>query len=91
MSDHEVQSQARQVHAIAVHVKVNHDPVVLHEKLPTGSEIKSEAIQQGVDIKPTFQLILRRPGHAAKVIGENERVAVHDGDHFRAIPPDDNS
>ncbi len=91
MSDLEVQSEARHDHAIKIHVNVNREPVVLQEKLPTGSEIKREAIEQGVDIKPTFQLILRRPGHPAKVIGDNERVPVHDGDRFRAIPPDDNS
>ena len=91
MSDIEVQSEARHDHAIKVTVLVNRQPVVLHKKLPAGSEIKAAAIAQSVDIKPTFQLILRRVGHPAKVIGDNEEVAVFDGERFRAIPADDNS
>ena len=89
MSDLEVQSEAH--HAIKITVLVNRHHVVLHDKTPTGSEIKAAAIAQGVDIKPTFQLILRRPGHPAKVIGDNEHVPVSNGEQFRAIPPDDNS
>ena len=91
MSDLEVQSEAHHDHAIKITVLVNRRPVVLHDKTPTGSEIKAAAIAQGVDIKPTFQLILRRPGHPAKVIGDNEHVLVSNGEQFRAIPPDDNS
>lgn len=76
---------------VSVTVQVNEEPVVLRERRPTGGEIKAAAIAQGVPIQANFQLILKRPGHASKVIGDNEPVEVHDGTVFKAIPADDNS
>lgn len=91
MSHTDVQAETPRKHEVTINILVNTWPVVLHERRPTGAEIKEAAIAQGADIKPTFQLILRRGQGAAKVIGDNEQVAIHDGDRFRAIPPDDNS
>lgn len=76
---------------VNVTVEVNGHPVKLHERRPTGMEIKSAAIKQGVPIKQTFQLIQKRPGHGSKVIGDTEEVEVREGMTFRAIPADDNS
>lgn len=77
--------------SISVSIEVNNFPVEITEKRPTGAGIKTAAISQGVPIQLTFQLILKRQGHASKVITDSEEVAVHDGMNFRAIPPDDNS
>jgi hypothetical protein len=76
---------------VTLRVTVNELPVVLHERHMTSAEIKAAAIAQQVPIQQSFQLILRRPGHASKVIGDNERVTIVEGETFRAIPADDNS
>ncbi|WP_426396435.1 multiubiquitin domain-containing protein [Ralstonia sp. R-29] len=78
-------------HVVSITVEVNDQPVVLNERRLTGSQIKAAAIAQGVVIQPSFQLILKRPGEASKVIGDDETLAVHDGMVFKAIPADDNS
>lgn len=91
MSHLEVQAESQQKHAVDIGIFVNNRAVAMHEKKPTGAEIKAAAIAANIDIKPTFQLILRRGQGAAKVIGDAEPVAIHEGDRFRAIPPDDNS
>lgn len=78
-------------HPVSITVELNDDPVVLSERRLTGSQIKAAAIAQGVPIQPSFQLILKRPGEASKVVGDDEAVTVHDGMVFKAIPADDNS
>lgn len=72
-------------------VEINDQPVMLRERRPTGAEIKSAAIAQGVPIQLGYQLILKRPGESSKVIGDDEPVTIHKGMVFRAIPADDNS
>ena len=76
---------------IDITIKLNDQAVVLHERRPTGSEIKAAAIAHGVPIQPGFQLILKRPGHSSKVIGDDEQVTVQDGMEFKAIPAGDAS
>lgn len=78
-------------HPVLITVEVNDQPVVLNERHLTGSQIKAAAIAQAAPIQPSFQLILKRPGEASKVIGDDETVAIHAGMVFKAIPADDNS
>ncbi|KUZ69300.1 hypothetical protein WI38_15865 [Burkholderia ubonensis] len=78
-------------HPVSIAVEVNDERVVLNERRVTGSQIKATAIAQAVPIQLSFQLILKRPGEASKVIGDDEAVTVHDGMVFKAIPADDNS
>jgi hypothetical protein len=86
------QQEIHAPHAAAkVVIEVNDHPVVLPRHNETGATIKSSAIAQHVPIEQSFQLILKRAGHKPKVIGDNEHIEVHNGEVFRAIPPDDNS
>lgn len=73
-----------------VQVTVNNQPVQLPEHEQTGLQIKLAAIEQGVAIRPTFQLSVKR-GQRYEVIGDADRVEVHHGEQFLAVAPDDNS
>lgn len=55
----------------------------------TGLEIKQAAIQQGVPIQVTFVLTLHKEGGQTKVIGDGDRVTVHDSQRFTAVAADD--
>lgn len=86
------QKEIHAPHAAAkVVIEVNDHPVVLPRHHETGASIKAAAIAQHVPIHQNFQLILKRAGHTPKVIGDNEPIELHNGEVFRAIPPDDNS
>lgn len=80
-------------HTTKVKIKVNRSPVVLRDGHATGLEIKQAAIDQGVKIDLNFQLMLEHGnGHGKpKIVGDNERIRVKEGDSFVAIAPDDNS
>jgi hypothetical protein len=68
-----------------VNVSVNKLRVVLRDDHPTGLEIKQAAIAQGVEIKLDFVLKQERKHDEPKVIDDDERVKVDDGDDFIAI------
>jgi hypothetical protein len=70
---------------------VNDHPVVLEDRRQTGAEIKAAAIQAGVPIQADFVLSEVRPHGKQRIIADDERVNVKDGDAFWAIPGDDNS
>lgn len=78
-------------HAVSVLIAVNEQPVTVTKHHLTGAEIKAAAIAQGVPIQPAFTLIEKRPGHASRTIGDQDEVALHDGQHFSCLPGDDNS
>lgn len=74
-----------------VTVTANDQPVVLEDRHQTGAEIKASAITAGVPIQHDFVLSEVRPNGKQRIIADDERVNVKDGDAFWAIPGDDNS
>lgn len=75
----------------SVTVKVNSKDVTFADHKATGSEIKSTAISQGVDIKQDFSLFEVHQGGPLKPVPDGETVTLHPNQSFRAVAPDDNS
>lgn len=71
-------------------VRVNNQPVRFSLREVTGSQIKAEAIRQGVQIQESFALF-KVNKHELKPIGDSEHVHLGEHDEFRAVAPDDNS
>lgn len=78
-------------HGEKVTVLVNEKRVVFDEERQTGLSIKQTAIAQGVAIELDFVLSIERGGGKTELIGDDEKIKLHDGDRFLAIPNDDNS
>ncbi len=78
----------------SVTIFVNNREVVMTEERgrpeASGSEIKSAAISQGVNIRADFSLFLDR-GQSLKPVGDAEVVEFSPRSKFRAVAPDDNS
>jgi hypothetical protein len=74
-----------------VRVLVNGQEVVLGESEATGAEIKAAAIAAGVPIQPDFVLSEVLPSGKQKIIPDDRKIHLKDGDEFWAIPGDDNS
>ena len=74
-----------------VEIKVNGNKVEMLEGPASGLEIKQEAIRQGVSIKENFVLQQEMPNGTGKVIGDDDKVVIHEDLAFTAIEPDDNS
>jgi hypothetical protein len=72
-------------------VIVNEQHVKLHGHTATGSEIKEEAIKQGVLIKQNFVLQEELPNGTSRIIGDKDIVHLREHLRFTAIAPDDNS
>ena len=72
-------------------VTVNERKVVLHKEEQTGLSVKEVAIKQGVPIQPDFVLSIERGGGRTELVGDHEKIKVHDKERFLAIPNDDNS
>lgn len=70
---------------------VNEKPVTVEDKKQTGLGIKQAAIAQQVPIQLDFVLSIERGGGKTELIGDDQKITVHDGDRFLAIPNDDNS
>lgn len=75
----------------AVQIAVNTKPVTVTGPRLTAREIKSVAIEQGVEIDLAFQLSVRRGPRQTQIVGDDEMIAVHDGLMFIAVASDDNS
>lgn len=74
-----------------VTVSVNERPVVFHRHKATGAQIKAAAVEQGVPIQQDFALFeVKGPGRL-KPVGDDDEVALHPRQQFRAVAPDDNS
>lgn len=74
-----------------VAITVNFKPVTMPDRHATGLEIKQTAIAQGVNIQPDF-VLFRDKGHGRRdPIRDDEKVELHRGDKFEAVPGDDNS
>jgi hypothetical protein len=76
---------------VDITVMVNKKPVEFHEKEATGAAVKREAINQGVDIKPDFNLFEKEKSGELKPVADEETVKLYEGKEFRAVAPDDNS
>ena len=74
-----------------VDVTVNDKPVVLEGVKQTGASVKKAAIEQEVNIKEDFVLSIELGGGKTKLVGDDEKIVVHEGERFLAIENDDNS
>lgn len=74
-----------------VRITVNEQYVVMPDKHATGAEIKQAAISAGVTIQPDFVLSEVRPNGEQKIVPDERKLSLNDGDEFWAIPGDDNS
>jgi hypothetical protein len=72
-------------------VSVNEQPVELPGNIATGSQIKTAAIAQGVQIQQNFVLQEELPNGTSRIIGDNDDVHWRAHLRFTAIAPDDNS
>ncbi len=74
-----------------VEIEVNGKKVQMLEEPALGLEIKSAAINQGVNVTVKFVLQQEMPNGTAKVIGDDDKVDIREHLSFTAIEPDDNS
>jgi hypothetical protein len=74
-----------------VQVLVNGQKVLVEQAEATGAEIKSAAIAAGVPIEPDFVLSEVLPSGKQKIVPDDKKIHLKDGDEFWAIPGDDNS
>jgi hypothetical protein len=74
-----------------VRITVNSQFVEISSDEATGLQIKEAAIRAGVPIQVDFVLSEVRPNGEQKVIRDERKVHLKDGDEFWAIPGDDNS
>lgn len=78
-------------HLEQITITVNFKPVMMPSRHATGLEIKQTAIKQGVNIKVDF-VLFRDQGHGRRdPIRDEEKVELHRGEKFEAVPGDDNS
>ncbi|WP_439663831.1 multiubiquitin domain-containing protein [Lentzea sp. HUAS TT2] len=77
-------------HPVKIQVTVNNQSVTLTEHRMTGLEIKQAAKNQGAAVEVDFQLSVRH-GNRYEVVGDDDTIAVHTGQVFLAVAPDDNS
>lgn len=71
-------------------IQVNSQNVTMRERKATGAEIKAAAIAQHVAIEPGFVLSVKR-GNRYRIVGDDDRVTLHQGLDFIATHADDNS
>jgi len=72
-------------------ITVNGIPLELREHDLTGAEIKAAAINAGVPIEADFVLSRVLPNGKQKIVPDDKKVHIKQGDEFWAIPGDDNS
>ena len=72
-------------------IEVNGHKVKMLGGPTTGQEIKDAAIKEGIQIESNFVLQLELPNGSNKVIGDDDKVNLHENMSFTAIAPDDNS
>jgi len=78
-------------HIRQIIITVNFKPVAMPERHATGIEIKQAAIAQGVNIQLDF-VLFRDKGHGRRdPIRDDEKIELHGGEKFEAVPGDDNS
>jgi len=65
--------------------------VELCGNIQTGLSIKDAAVEQGVPIDSSFVLSVERGNGQNKIFGDEDKISIHNGLVFHAIPDDDNS
>src|SRR4051794_28564989 len=75
----------------SIRISVNGEAVAFTDKHQTGESIKTAAIAAGIPIQPDFVLSEVREHGEQKIVADDKKVTVKDGDEFWAIPGDDNS
>lgn len=91
MTETTVQSHDAQERSRPFSIKVNDQVVTLTDHHLTSAEIKAAAIAAGVPIQADFVLSRVLPNGKQKIVAEDKKVHVDEGDEFWAIPGDDNS
>lgn len=91
MTDTTIEAHDAERHRPHIRIKVNDQTVKLSEHNLTGAQIKAAAIAAGVPIEADFVLSKVLPNGKQKIIPDDKRIHVDDGDQFWAIPGDDNS
>ena len=76
---------------VTIFVNGDKNPVKITRGWHTGLEIKQTAIEQGVKIQLDFVLSLEKGKDETRIIGDNDKVKVKQGQHYVAIADDDNS
>jgi hypothetical protein len=74
-----------------VEIVVNRKQVKIARGEQTGLQIKEAAIAHGVPIQLDFVLTLHKTGGGTQVIGDADRVRVHNEQRFTAVADDDKS
>ena len=74
-----------------VTIHVNEHPVSMPDDHATGSEIKQQAILQGVQIQPDFTLVEELDNGRTQNVGNNDEVKLKKTSRFLANDGDDNS
>jgi hypothetical protein len=74
-----------------VSVVFNRIAIELPKGKQDGASIKAAAIEQGVNIQPSYVLFLIKDNGNRKLIGDADDVNVHEGDRYAAVADDDNS
>ncbi|HEY3819948.1 MAG TPA: multiubiquitin domain-containing protein [Polyangiaceae bacterium] len=70
--------------SLPIKIKVNEKHVEMPHHEANGLQIKEAAIAQGVDIKRDFALSEELEGGRTRVVGDDEKIALHDGQKFFA-------
>jgi hypothetical protein len=78
-------------HPATIIVTVNNREVIFHQHSATGAQIKEAAINQGVHIDADFTLFRIHGAHKMTPIRNDETIALHENETFRAVAPDDSS
>lgn len=91
MTDTTIESTEAERRRRPFSIKVNDQAVNLIEHHLTGADIKAAAVTAGVPIQPDFVLSQVLPNGKQKVVPDDKKVHVDEGDEFWAIPGDDNS
>ena len=74
-----------------VEIFVNEQVVKIAAPVASGLRIKTLAINQGVLIQANFVLQEELSNGTSRIIGDSDRVHIHEHMRFTAIAPDDNS
>lgn len=91
MTNTTIEIQEANQHPQHFTIKVNDQEVTLSDHHMNGAEIKAAAVTAGVPIQPDFVLSRVLPNGKQKIVPDDKKVRVDEGDEFWAIPGDDNS
>jgi hypothetical protein len=73
-------------HEHRVEILVNDKLVIIRRQTADGKQIKAEAIEQGVHIKPNFLLWEELPDGNVRPVEEHEEVDLREHHRFTAVP-----